>query len=90
MSMNATLTVMGGLPDQVGKIFDVGPETTTLGRGLNCDIQLSDQGISRLHAELVWEGETLFLVHKSQVNRTLVNGTCTSTWHSVQDSFSTR
>ncbi|MGB0618815.1 MAG: NAD(P)-binding domain-containing protein [Myxococcota bacterium] len=72
--MRATLTVMGGLPDQAGQSFHVGPETTTLGRGLACDVQLADQSISRLHAELVWEGETLVLVHKSQVNRTLVNG----------------
>lgn len=71
--MSATLTVMGGLPDQAGRVFEVGDGTTTLGRGLSCDIQLSDQSISRLHAELVWEGETLVLVHKSQVNRTLVN-----------------
>ncbi len=73
MSIRATLTVMGGLPEQAGQVFDVGPGTTTLGRGLSCDIQLPDQSISRLHAELVWEGERLFLVHKSQVNRTLVN-----------------
>ena len=75
MSIRATLTVMGGLPDQAGQVFEVGAEAATLGRGLNCDIQLADQSISRLHAEVVWEGETLVLVHKSQVNRTLVNGT---------------
>lgn len=75
MSRTATLTVMGGLPDQAGQIFEVGRGTTTLGRGLGCDIQLPDQSISRLHAELVWEGDSLFLIHKSQVNRTLVNGT---------------
>lgn len=75
MSIRATLTVMGGLPDQAGQVFEVGDDTTTLGRGLSCDIQLADQSISRLHAELVWEGDTLFLEHRSQVNRTLVNGT---------------
>lgn len=75
MSIRATLTVMGGLPDQAGQVFEVGAGSTTLGRGLNCDIQLADQSISRLHAEVVWEGETLILIHKSQVNRTLVNGT---------------
>ncbi|MFK7896032.1 MAG: NAD(P)-binding domain-containing protein [Myxococcota bacterium] len=74
LSMKATLTVMGGLPSQAGQVFAVGAEATTLGRGLNCDIQLPDQSISRLHAEIVWEGDSLFLVHKSQVNRTLVNG----------------
>ncbi len=72
--MRATLTVMGGLPDQAGQSFEVGAQSTTLGRGLNCDVQLADQSISRVHAELIWEGETLVLHHRSQVNRTLVNG----------------
>ena len=61
--MRATLTVMGGLPNQAGQVFEVGSATTTLGRGLNCDIQLPDQSISRLHVELVWQGERLILVH---------------------------
>ena len=74
MSIRATLTVMGGLPDQAGHVFEVGSSSTTLGRGLSCDIQLADQSISRLHAELVWEGDTLYLVHKSEVNRTQVGG----------------
>jgi len=73
--MTATLAIMGGLPDQAGQVFEVGSGTTTLGRGLNCDIQLADQNISRLHAELVWEEDVLVLVHKSEVNRTVVNGT---------------
>lgn len=64
---------MAGLPDQAGQVFPVGDASTTLGRGLNCDVQLADQSISRLHAELLWEGDQLFLVHRSQVNRTLVN-----------------
>ncbi|MFP6655168.1 MAG: NAD(P)-binding domain-containing protein [Myxococcota bacterium] len=74
MSVSATLIVMEGLPDQAGQVFEVGAETTTLGRGLGCDIQLADRSISRLHAEFLWQGDELFLIHKSQVNRTLVNG----------------
>ena len=74
MAMTATLTVMEGLPDQAGQIFEVGSGPTTLGRGLSCDIQLADRNISRLHAELVWEGDVLVLVHKSEVNRTTVDG----------------
>ena len=66
---------MEGLPDLAGQVFEVGDGTTTLGRGLACDVQLADESVSRLHAELVWEGDSLVLVHKSQVNRTLVNGT---------------
>jgi Fe-S-cluster-containing dehydrogenase component/thioredoxin reductase/CRP-like cAMP-binding protein/pSer/pThr/pTyr-binding forkhead associated (FHA) protein len=72
--VSATLTVMEGLPDQAGQVFEVGAETTTLGRGLHCDIQLADQSISRLHAEFVWQGDVLILIHRSQVNRTFVNG----------------
>ena len=75
MSMTATLTVMGGLPDQAGQVFEVGPGRTMIGRGLSCDIQLPDQNISRLHAELNWEDDVLVLVHKSGVNRTSVDGT---------------
>ncbi len=78
MSSSATLTVMAGLPDLAGQVYEVGPGTTTLGRGLSCDIQLPDQSISRTHAELVWQGDSLFLVHKSQVNRTLVDGVVVS------------
>lgn len=72
--MRATLTVMSGLPDHAGRVFEVGLGTTTLGRSLGCDIQLANRNISRLHAERVWEGETLVLINKSQVNRTLVDG----------------
>jgi thioredoxin reductase/Fe-S-cluster-containing dehydrogenase component/CRP-like cAMP-binding protein len=72
--MSATLTVMAGLPDQAGQVYEVGPETTSVGRGLSCAVQLADQNISRLHAELVWEGSALILIHRSGVNRTLVNG----------------
>ncbi len=72
--MRATLTVMSGLPDHAGCVFEVGLGTATLGRSLGCDIQLANRNISRLHAERVWEGETLVLINKSQVNRTLVDG----------------
>lgn len=65
---------MGGLPDQAGQVFEVGAESTTLGRGLGCDVQLADQSISRLHAEIVRDGDGFALVHHSSVNRTLVNG----------------
>ena len=64
--MRATLTVMSGLPDQAGQVFELDPGVTTIGRGLACVIQLLDQNVSRVHAELLWEGEELVLVHKSR------------------------
>jgi class 3 adenylate cyclase len=45
----------------------------TLGRGRECDIHLPIPTVSRLHAELRWQGERLILEHRSQTNATLVN-----------------
>ncbi|MFT5442747.1 MAG: pSer/pThr/pTyr-binding forkhead associated (FHA) protein/class 3 adenylate cyclase [Myxococcota bacterium] len=47
---------------------------TTLGRSSRCDIRFQDLGVSRNHAELVWEGRGLALYHKSGTNQTTVNG----------------
>ena len=45
----------------------------TLGRGSDCDIHLPIPAVSRLHAELQWQGERLILNHRSQTNTTVVN-----------------
>lgn len=45
----------------------------TLGRGRDCDIHLPIPTVSRLHAELRWQGDRLILEHRSQTNATVVN-----------------
>lgn len=53
--------------------FALGADRTVLGRGAEADVRLDDLGVSRHHAELVWEGAHLVLYHKSGTNLTLVN-----------------
>jgi CRP-like cAMP-binding protein/Fe-S-cluster-containing dehydrogenase component/thioredoxin reductase len=50
------------------------PAATSLGRARDCDVPLAESTISRLHAEIVWEGDALLLVHRSRVNPTRLNG----------------
>jgi thioredoxin reductase/Fe-S-cluster-containing dehydrogenase component/CRP-like cAMP-binding protein len=50
------------------------PGTTTLGRSADCDLVISDPTVSRLHAELEWDGVRLLLQHRSTINPTRVNG----------------
>ena len=54
--------------------FPIWSTRNLIGRGHGCGIQLADMGISRKHAELVLEDDGLFLVHRSKVNPTLLNG----------------
>jgi class 3 adenylate cyclase len=49
-------------------------DSVTLGRAPDCDLVLLDPGVSRLHAELVREGDRVLLVHRSATNPTLHNG----------------
>ncbi|MFP6639783.1 MAG: FHA domain-containing protein, partial [Myxococcota bacterium] len=54
--------------------FGIGPVRTTLGRSEASHVRLQDMGVSREHAELIFDGQQLLLVHKSRVNPTLLNG----------------
>jgi len=46
----------------------------TLGRGATNSLAFSDPGISRLHAEIVWEDEGWVLRDVGSTNGTFVNG----------------
>ena len=47
---------------------------TVVGRGADADLQLSDTGVSRAHAELRLEGGTVRVVDLQSTNGTLLNG----------------
>ena len=49
-------------------------DRTTIGRGSSCDVRIGHPRVSRLHAEVAWNGATLILTHLSPVNPTFVNG----------------
>ncbi len=58
-----------------GASFDLAGDLTTVGRGGGVDITLDDPSVSRLHAELVFRGEHLYVSDLGlSTNGTRVNG----------------
>lgn len=57
-----------------GMAFGVGAGVQTLGRSESCDIQLLDDGVSRVHARLAWQEGALLLVDQESTNGLLQSG----------------
>lgn len=55
-------------------VWAINGQKAVIGRDSNCDIHLDDPGLSRIHAEVVRQGETLVLVDLGSLNGSLVNG----------------
>src|SRR5258706_4107509 len=70
----AELVVLRGIRELEGRRLSLLARTNRLGRAPGNEIVLPEQGVSRLHAELVWEGDQLYFAHKSQVNPSYVDG----------------
>jgi class 3 adenylate cyclase len=70
----AALVVLRGVADLAGQRLPLPARTNRIGRHPENEIVLPEQGVSRFHAELIWEGEQLIFAHKSQVNPSYVNG----------------
>jgi hypothetical protein len=58
---------------RAGEAFAVGDERTLVGRSPDCDIFLDDVTVSRRHAELQRDGETLTIRDLGSLNGTFVN-----------------
>lgn len=72
--LNAYLIVLSGR--SVGKMYKVPVGAVNLGRSLDSDIRLEDEGVSRMHATMVRaENGTVELRDLSSTNGTYVNGT---------------
>jgi len=69
------LTVVEGPPRLLSRRFALRDVEISIGRTESCYVAIPDQRVSRLHAQLVREGDALFLVHRSQTNQTFLNGT---------------
>lgn len=54
--------------------YEITTPVTMLGRGTDCDLRLVDPGVSRHHAEIRLEGDTVVLVDLGSTNGTFVNG----------------
>jgi len=65
--------IQGG--ELVGRArFELDRDVLTVGRAHGSDIEVADRGVSRAHAEFVWEDACLVLFQKSPANFTFVNG----------------
>lgn len=69
----AFVVVLGG--DRMGEMFALKEgDRTTIGRGLQTDIRLSDEGISRTHAMIEERGGDYVLIDAGSTNGTYANG----------------
>ncbi len=68
----AYLVVLAGA--SVGEMYKVETDKTVIGRGQKAHIRLLDDGISREHAQVVIEGNKVFLQDLGSTNGTFCNG----------------
>jgi len=68
------LTIVRGIETGTERRFPFFMGKTRLGRGEEVEIQISELGVSRLHAEISVDGRSILLSSKSQTNPTLLNG----------------
>ena len=63
--------LVGALP---GRMYRFRDPVTTLGRSMDCDINLSDLGVSRIHARIERTGAGIEIVDPGSTNGLFVNG----------------
>ena len=69
----AYVTALSGA--SVGRVFRLAAGETSLGRGTTADIQIAEDGVSRLHAKIVCEADgTAKIIDLKSTNGTYVNG----------------
>lgn len=69
----AFVVVLSG--DRMGEMFPLKEaDRTTIGRGLQTDVRINDEGISRTHAMVEGEGGKYFLSDAGSTNGTYANG----------------
>ena len=68
------------LLDGTSRTYPVHEGSTILGRSNDCDFRLPDTGVSRQHAEIIWDGTTAFLVDLQSTNGTTVNDQPVENW----------
>lgn len=58
----------------VGRMYRISKDEIVLGRGIQSDILVDDDGVSRYHAKIVARGEERWLVDNDSTNGTFLNG----------------
>ena len=57
-----------------GKSFEITKPRTSVGRDASADIQIGDNGLSRKHFELIWDGSNAAVRDLGSTNGTKING----------------
>src|SRR5215207_8099250 len=70
--MASKLTVLAG-PDE-GRVFPLGTEVMLLGRSRATETHLTDPHCSRVHCQIIPEGNQYFVVDFDSASGTFVNG----------------
>ncbi len=60
--------------DQTDKRFELRPGSNVIGRGTDSDLQLLDQGVSRRHVDIQYDGNRATAYDLGSTNGTTVNG----------------
>lgn len=68
----AFVVVLSG--DRMGEMFPLKDDRTTIGRGLQTDVRINDEGISRTHAVVEMDDGDYFLSDAGSTNGTFANG----------------
>ena len=77
--MPKQLLVTVTLQERVLQQYSFQQETVKIGRHRACDVVIDNPAISRVHAEIVADGDTFTLLDKGSSNGTQVNGAKAST-----------
>lgn len=73
-------TVILLLQDGSSRSYTVHEGSNIIGRGNQVDFRLPDTGVSRRHAEIIWDGAEAVLVDLHSTNGTTVNDTPIDNW----------
>ncbi|PRQ10443.1 DUF2662 domain-containing protein [Corynebacterium sp. 13CS0277] len=73
-----TVTLL--LQDGSSRTYLVHEGSNIIGRGSDVDLRLPDTGVSRRHAEIVWDGQDAVLVDLQSTNGTTVNDEPIENW----------
>ncbi|AKK04411.1 FHA domain-containing protein [Corynebacterium mustelae] len=76
----ATTAVSLLLQDGSSRTYYVNEGSNIIGRGNDVDFRLPDTGVSRQHAEIIWNGQDAILVDLQSTNGTTVNDTPIDNW----------
>jgi pSer/pThr/pTyr-binding forkhead associated (FHA) protein len=68
------IMVESGVDQDQDKHYPFSKQRLLIGRAKNCDVQLNDLEVSRVHVAVVYRDSKFFIQHRSETNPTFLNG----------------